>query len=470
MQKTAVIYGLAAATLVGAFLLVPKMVAKPPMPTPTLPPPVDDKTVTELIYGDGTVQITAKVDRAHVLDNGSEPLWLDLSIRADGVQSRAPLSAVLVVDRSGSMAGEKIEQARMAAERFVQRMQEGDQLAVVTFGSDVSVDLPLVTINADTRARAKAVVRRIEEGGGTNIDGGMRAAEQMLQQAALSGRVGRIVLVSDNRPTEGDRRTGTLVGHASRLREMRIATSTLGLGLDYNEDLMEAMASEGGGRYHYLRDGAQLARILDDELTQASAVIAAGVQVHLPRDLGGLSFLAAPGQKVQQRDSVMIDVGDLAAGEERRVLVQLAVGAGGADLRFAAPELVYRKPTASSESLVAHRADAFRLKRTSDVQQVDQSRRDDVRVRVLQVEASLALTESMKAYADGKSDTAVTMLRENKAKLETVAKRTNNRALYEEAQNLGGTIDFMDDAPAPAAPAAQDMIKSQKARAFQLRR
>ena len=121
MQKTAVIFGLALSTLVGALLLAPRMKAPdPPKPTPPRPTPTATSPVTELVYADDTLAVTARLDRGYVQAGSDEPLWMDVAIKATGVQTHAPLTAILVVDRSGSMAGDKIDGARMAAERIAE--------------------------------------------------------------------------------------------------------------------------------------------------------------------------------------------------------------------------------------------------------------------------------------------------------------------------------------------------------------
>jgi Ca-activated chloride channel homolog len=473
MQRTAVVYGLALATLVGAFMLVPRLrTPPPPVPVPDpIPQPAPSGTpITSLIYSDGTLEVHARLDRGMVSSATGEALFMDVALKATGVQTKAPLTAVLVVDRSGSMAGDKIEAARDAAERFVRGLRDGDQLGIITYGTDVTVDMGIATLDHATRNRALAVVRNIEEGGGTNIDGGLTAAKNMLSKAELSGRVGRVVLVSDGRPTEGDRRESSLVAHASNLRNFAVTTSTIGVGLDYNEDLMEHLAVEGGGRYHYLKDGAQMAKILEDELAHGAAVVASNVRVFLPKNLGGFTVQDAPGSRLTLGDRVMIDVGDLAAGEERHVLVKLAVHAGPSAEAIAAPEVTYKRAGESGESLVAHRADAFRVLRTNDIASLEQSRNSDVRVRVLQVEASLALTESMQAYASGDTAKAKVTMEKKRAELRDYAAKSSNAALAAEADNFERVLGAVQAAPAPASEGAQDMIKAQKARAFDLRR
>lgn len=471
MQRTAVIFGLAASTLIGALLLVPRTV-EPPKPPQPVPVPQAKAPITQLIYGDGTLEVHATVDRGLLSPGSVEPVWMDVAIKASGVQHRAPLAAVLVIDRSGSMAGDKIDAARLAAERFVNGMAQGDMLSVVSYGSDVSVDLPFTTVNEATRREALNIVRRIEEGGGTNIDGGLLAARSQLTLADTSGKVARVVLISDGRPTEGDRRSATLVGHSQGLRQSGITTSTIGLGLDYNEDLMEQLAVVGGGRYHYLKTGAEMARILDAELQHGRNVVASNVKLHLDRALApGVRVLEASGQlDAGNGNKLLIDVGDLAAGEVRHVLVKLDVSGATGGVSFAAPEFIYKKAGQSSESLVAHRADAFRLEASNDVTAVNASRIDDVRVRVLQIEASVALTQSMQAWSSGQGDKAKADLARARADVKAAAARTGNAMLMREAQNLDDVYDSVARAPAPSSAAGMDMVKAQKARAFELRR
>jgi Ca-activated chloride channel homolog len=466
MKRTSVVYGLAASTLVGAFFLVPRTAPQAPQP-PSIPIPASTAPVTQLVYSDATLTITASLDRGYVEPGNGEPLWMDVAVKATGDRVQAPLAAVLVIDRSGSMAGEKIVAARRAAETFVTRMRDGDRLSVVTYGSEPTVELPFVTIDTSTRQQALKVVRRIDEGGGTNISGGLEAAKRQLGQASLDGFVGRVVLISDGRPTEGDRRVSSLTKLADELRGVGAQTSTLGLGLDYNEDLMEAVAVEGGGRYHYLRTGAQLAQILDDEFQHGANVVARNVSLHLAKQLGAFAAVAAPGAKVKPAgDRLIVDIGDLAQGEERHVLFQLQGNSAGG---FAAPDIIYT-PIKGGSVLLAHRADPFRVMTSNDAAAIQASRRDEVRIRALQVEASLALTESMSDYAAGNATIARDKLDNKRATLRAAATATKSASLAAEADNFDRVYNAVVTTPSASAPAAADMVKEQKAHAFDSRR
>jgi hypothetical protein len=93
-----------------------------------------------------------------------------------------------------------------------------------------------------------------------------------------------------------------------------------------------------------------------------------------------------------------------------------------------------------------------------------------VRVRVLQVEASLALTQSMQAYASGDAAAATATIEKKKRELADVASRTKNASLAAEAANFESVLRDVQEAPAPSTAGAQQLIKAQKARAFDLRR
>ena len=123
-----------------------------------------------------------------------------------------------------------------------------------------------------------------------------------------------------------------------------------------------------------------------------------------------------------------------------------------------------------SDSLLAHRADPFRMIGTTDVAQVESSRRDDVRVRVLQVQSSLAMEESMHAYEHGDAKVARAKLAAQSEQIREIAVKTKSAALEAEAKNIDDVMSAVAAAPAPASDKGQDVIKSQKARAFELRR
>jgi Ca-activated chloride channel family protein len=475
MNRTLALYGLATATLVGAFFLVPRSpTTAPPAPEPEV---VSARhPVTRLSSSDDVLSFDARIDRGFVGRSdeprgyASEPLYLDIAVRAVDSKVRTPITAALVIDRSGSMAGDGIENARFSADRFIRRLENGDRLAIVSYATDVTVDFSLQTIDATTRSAALRTVARLEEGGGTNIEGGLQVASRVLERALVEGGVGRLIFVSDGRPTEGSRSDDTLANYASALRKAGITVSALGVGLDYNEDLMTRIAQEGGGRYHYLREPRHLAKILDDELAHATQVVARQATIALPTEFAGFRIESAPGQIMTSGTTTHILLGDLAAGEERHVLVVLSAPQVHGDRAFQipGPMLSYRALDGHARAL--HNSnDTFRLFSSSDAAEIDESRRGDVTARVLQHLAAESLENAMRQYSSGDVSAAQAHIRETKTRLESANRSLKNKDVADELSNLVHVYEQTNARPSTSSDGAA-LMKEQKARAYGLRR
>ena len=163
---------------------------------------------------------------------------------------RQPLHLSLVIDRSGSMAGQPLEEARRCAEFVLDGLQPDDRLAVVAYDDSVHSLFPAAPIGA-TREAIRAALRRIDSGGSTDLHGGWLAGVQALLPHAEADAVSRVILLSD-----GCANSGLCDPHAiwTQCREVAaagIATSTYGLGRAFNEELMIGMARAGHGRSYY---------------------------------------------------------------------------------------------------------------------------------------------------------------------------------------------------------------------------
>ena len=151
----------------------------------------------------GALTLEGKLSGAW-LKAGPSEAYAVLKVRADQPREhqRVPVSLALVIDRSGSMRGQKLADAKLAARLLVQRLGPVDRLALVHYGSDVRV-FPSQLVTEEAREQMLAFVDAIEDEGATNISGGLQAAAQELRPYVKSFRVSRILLLSDGQPTEG---------------------------------------------------------------------------------------------------------------------------------------------------------------------------------------------------------------------------------------------------------------------------
>jgi len=177
---------------------------------------------------------------------------------------RPRLNLALVLDRSGSMTGEPIKQARQAAIAAIRQLRSQDRGSVVSFANDVTADVPSILVTDPERLIR--VVENIQSGGGTFLEGGWRGGAQQVAEHLDPGALNRIVLLSDGRATQGLRHPRLMGAVVAGLTATGISTTAMGFGSHYNESLMLAIAEGGDGNYLHVEDPGLLPTIFEEEL------------------------------------------------------------------------------------------------------------------------------------------------------------------------------------------------------------
>ena len=211
---------------------------------------------------------------------------------------RRPVALALVLDRSGSMSEPavqlavtggtgpdvetpcKLDYVKEAALRMLERMPNGDAVALITFDDEVRVEKPLTVLSKSSRTAIAKVVHAIRTGGSTNLAGGLRAGIQQLQ-VGTSTYSSKVVLLSDGLANVGEVRPAVLGEIAAGAAHNAIAISTLGVGPDYHLGLMSHVAECGNGEFHHVAHLDDLKGILAGEFLDAAAMTARNVEVTL---------------------------------------------------------------------------------------------------------------------------------------------------------------------------------------------
>jgi Ca-activated chloride channel family protein len=177
---------------------------------------------------------------------------------------RPALNLALVIDRSGSMCGEKLSFARKAARFLAGALTPRDRLAIVTFDDEVEVLVPSQPVQ-DPKLFIRAI-NTIHSGGGTALfDGWLAGAMQVanhLDPAALN----RVLLLSDGEANVGVVDSAEIAAKVAGLSQRGISTSAFGLGAGFDEDLMRAVAGAGDGTLAFIESPTQLEKLYTDEL------------------------------------------------------------------------------------------------------------------------------------------------------------------------------------------------------------
>ncbi|NJL13232.1 MAG: VWA domain-containing protein [Microscillaceae bacterium] len=199
-------------------------------------------------------------------------------------KERIPLNVSLVIDRSGSMEGDKLKFAKKALDFVIDNLQKEDYLSIVQY--DNEVDVVSASAAVTQKAKLHALVAQIANRGTTNLSGGMLEGFQQVQSTQKSGYVNRVLLLSDGLANEGVTDPARLQQMAQKkFREQGIALSTFGVGADFNEDLMTQLSEYGGGNYYFIDSPDKIPAIFAAELSGLLSVVAqnALLEVQFPK-------------------------------------------------------------------------------------------------------------------------------------------------------------------------------------------
>ena len=241
------------------------------------------------------------------------------------ISKRIPLNLSLVLDRSGSMSGEKLENVKKAVIYIINQMSNEDVLSIVFYDSNVEVLMePQRLENKETIIKK---VSAINSGSSTNLEGGIRKGYELVRSAKklVSGEmINRVLLLSDGLANVGISESGELGKITNRFFEQdKISISTFGVGLDYNEDLMAKIAIQGGGMYYFINSLEKLPEIFNMELKGISKVVAQNTKLEItfPEDL--LEYDKTFAYNGVLKDStITINFNDIFSEEQKAVLIR----------------------------------------------------------------------------------------------------------------------------------------------------
>jgi Ca-activated chloride channel family protein len=230
---------------------------------------------------EGALTIAVDTERAAVGPEGG-PVNLRVAlVSSDAMPTRAPLSVHIVLDISGSMSGQAIEDAKHAAEATVAKLEPTDDFSMVTFSNSAQV----LVGDGPIGARRSQVLARIEEvraGGGTNMSSGLDLGYAQAHAASVSDDAVRVLLLlSDGHANAGDTDPGRLAERANRAFQDGIQTSAFGLGMDFDAGLMSRIADRGAGGYYYLADSSQIAPALAREIDARLRPVATAIEMRV---------------------------------------------------------------------------------------------------------------------------------------------------------------------------------------------
>ena len=278
----------------------------------------------------GVVTLSGHLTRDKILCGGDGSVALSLTMSADKVfdldkGDGRHVDLVIVLDRSGSMQGPKIRDAKRAILSLLSNLSKEDRFALVSYSNGVRRHSNLLKATATNRMLLTSAIHEISAGGGTNLGAGLQEGINVLLAARRNGNLGKVILVSDGLANQGITNPTALGNMASIAVQKEFAVSTAGVGNDFNEHLMTTIANRGTGNYYYLENPNTFAAVFQKEFHNTRTAVATSTEVRIPLT-GGISLIDAAGYPVEIKNNQAIFYpGDLLSGQTRKLFITLRV-------------------------------------------------------------------------------------------------------------------------------------------------
>ena len=238
-------------------------------------------------------------------------------------QDRSPVNIALVLDKSGSMSGDRMIAAKQASIIAINHLQAEDIVSVVRYDTRVKVIIPATKVSNKQAITQK--INRLSAGGSTALYAGVEQGALEVEKFMDDNHINRVILLSDGKANVGLKSVSALAKLGERLGGKGISVTTIGLGSSYNEDLMSQLASYSDGNHAYAKHTSDLDKIFNLEFGDVTAVIAKNIQIniHCATDVKPLQVMGR--EDTVQGQNIHVRLNQLVAGQEKFILTELEV-------------------------------------------------------------------------------------------------------------------------------------------------
>jgi Ca-activated chloride channel family protein len=402
--------------------------------------PVAAKTV------DGKVHCRIELDRGVLPANVTRRAILKVTLDAPAspdYRKRPPVNLAIVLDRSGSMSGRKLSKAKEGAITALRRLSPEDIFSLVAYNHLVDTIVPARPVRNPESIEAQ--IRQIRAGGNTALFGGVAQGASEVRRFISEDYVHRVILLSDGLANVGPNTPEDLGRLGAALIKERISVTTVGVGTDYNEDLMTRLSKNSDGNTYFVESSADLPRIFASELGEVLNVVAQEVRsiIRLADHVRPLRIIGRDG-RIRGR-SVEFNLNQLYGNQEKYALVEVEIAGGhdGESREIAYAETFYHNPFTRRQDTASDRLVAWF---TDDHLKVDQSanpavqREYELNLNAVAQEEAIALSD------DGRRKEAAQALKKSAHRLKATGRKLKDAELLKKAEEMevqAGKIESM---------------------------
>jgi Ca-activated chloride channel family protein len=335
----------------------------------------------------------------------------------------------------------------------------------VTYDDSANVVVSSIAMDAAGTRKLESAIKGIQLGGSTNLAGGLDLGRNEVQRSLQAHQVSRVILLSDGQANVGVVDPRQIANRARDSANVGVRITSVGIGLDFNEDLMEAIAEAGRGQYHYVKVASDLDKVIADELAGIQATVATAVELHLKAPCAGVQVAEVLGyESHRDGDTVIVPMTDLAGGDSRKLLVKVHVPDGDTGKIGALyGELVFRDAKGGE---LQRTAVSLGVDRTEDGTVAAASVDKDVMAQVIQLDAAKTMREAAQAYETGDRARALQVIESSRRDIQSKSaaykiEPAKSAAVLDELQGMGTAASAYD----MRSDEGKAMLKSSKQKA-----
>ncbi len=369
-----------------------------------------------------------------------------LHINLEGIalpdkKDRAPVNVAIVIDKSGSMSGRKLRQAKRAAIMALGLLDRHDTISIVTYSSGVHVLVPAMRLS--DRAMVERRIEDIYSGGSTALYDGVRVGGEQLEKYIDREHVNRVILLSDGLANVGPKSPSALAKLGYRLIERGISVTTLGLGTGHNEDLMTKLANVTDGNHAFVETADELEKFFALELGDITSVVAQDIEIEIIIRPGIRAKRTLWRKSSIKGNIVRARINQVYGAQKKDLTLELEIPSGtplGA-YDVGDVKITYKDMGASSKTVLREKV-SLTLPRST--QEAEASIDKDVMSRVVALQAIEKNKAAMKLRDQGKVKAARQLYRANSAYLKGQAARLASPSLAKQAVQAEGYSNNLD--------------------------
>lgn len=370
----------------------------------------------------------AELSAPIILENTQENNYLKISLTGfkQDETEKSPINLSLVIDRSGSMSGDRIEKAREAAIMAINMLKDDDIVSVIAYSDNAYLIIPATKVK-NKNEMIKIINDTIKPGGSTALFAGVSKGITEVNKFIKKNQVNRIILLSDGQANIGPSTTKELADLGQVAGKQGIAVTTIGLGNGYNEDLMTALAGFSDGNHAYVENSADLETAFVREFNDVMSVVAQEVVVTIKLQDGvkPVRLLGRDGDILG--NNVTVKMNQLYSNQEKYVLLEVVPPKGKESENKLLADV-----SISYDNLKTHHKDTFNdqvnISYSKSPQAVQAAVKEEIVVDSAIQKANIENTRAIKLLDEGKKDEANKIIQQNAADMDALAISVNTPA------------------------------------------